>query len=482
MKSMKKVVIIGAGLTGLSAGITLQKNGIQSEIYEMAPWPGGVCTAWTRKGHTFDGCIHWMVGTRTGDPMRKMYEDVGALNPETVIYNPFEITMEIAGQVYRIPMNVELFHDYLVSIAPEDSRFITRFCKELERIANSVMITGKPKSMSDFYVLMTKGRGFFRAIIKHLRKTVGQYAKPVQNDQLRSIIHHLMPPSMSVFALVMMLGTRMSDNGGYPIGGAKDMIKRMSSLYEKLGGKLTCDSKVDEIMVEGGTVKGIMTKGAFKEATHVIAACDMYDTLQRMLKGRYPHPVLDKLLKDGPLFSPVMLVSYGLKRSFDIPFSIVHRLQTPLKTGGNMSVNSYHLRSFDFDPSFAPPGKSSVMVMLSAAFDEWHDLRINHYQAYQTKKLEIAHQLADHINLRYPGFKDAIEVIDVATPSTYHRLNNLYKASYEGFLPEPALLKLNIKPSIKGIRNLYLAGQWTTPGGGIPPAVMSGIQTANKIK
>ena len=480
-KPIKNVVIIGAGLTGLSAGITLQKRGIQSEIYEMAPWPGGVCTAWTRKGHTFDGCIHWMVGTRTHDPMRKMYEEVGALTPETIVYNPFEITLEIEGYVYSIPMNINLFRDFLMSIAPEDERFIKRFCKELDRVAQSVMVAGKPKNLHDLYIMMTKGRGFLRAIIKHLGKTVEQYTRRLQNDQLRNIIHHLMPPSMSVFALVMMLGTRMSDNGGYPMGGARDMIHNMSTMYQTLGGKLYCNSKVDEILVENGKIKGIMTKGQLKEATHVIAACDMYDILQRMLKGKHPHPVLDQLLKDGPLFSPVMLVSYGLNRSFDIPFSIVHRLQEPINTGENMSINSYHLRAFDFDPSFAPSGKSSVMAMLSAPFDEWHELRTNDHQAYQQKKQEIAHLLAERINLRYPGFKDAVEVIDVATPSTYYRLNNLYKASYEGFLPQPELFKLNIKPYIKGIRNLYLAGQWTTPGGGIPPAIISGIQTAKNI-
>jgi phytoene dehydrogenase-like protein len=89
--------------------------------------------------------------------------------------------------------------------------------------------------------------------------------------------------------------------------------------------------------------------------------------------------------------------------------------------------------------------------------------------------------LAEAIDRKYPGFKEAIEVLDVATPSTYVRLNNLYKASYEGFLPDPKLMSVKIKNTVPGVKNLYLIGQWTTPGGGIPPAVMSGVKIAKKI-
>ncbi len=53
----------------------------------MAPWPGGMCTAWERGGYWFDGCIHWMVGTKTGDGFNKLYREVGALTKDTVIYN-----------------------------------------------------------------------------------------------------------------------------------------------------------------------------------------------------------------------------------------------------------------------------------------------------------------------------------------------------------------------------------------------------------
>jgi len=61
-----KVIIIGGGVAGLSTGIYGQLNGYDTEILEMHTLPGGQCTAWKRKGYTFDYCIHWLVGTASG--------------------------------------------------------------------------------------------------------------------------------------------------------------------------------------------------------------------------------------------------------------------------------------------------------------------------------------------------------------------------------------------------------------------------------
>ncbi len=64
-----KVNIIGAGVPGLAVGCYLQMNGFDTEIFEMHDRPGGVCTAWRRKGYTFDGCIHWLMGSGPGSSM-----------------------------------------------------------------------------------------------------------------------------------------------------------------------------------------------------------------------------------------------------------------------------------------------------------------------------------------------------------------------------------------------------------------------------
>jgi phytoene dehydrogenase-like protein len=70
------LIIIGAGIAGLSAGCYAQMNGYRSQIFEMHNLPGGLCTAWPRKGYTFDGCIHYLFGSGPGQPFHRMWEEL----------------------------------------------------------------------------------------------------------------------------------------------------------------------------------------------------------------------------------------------------------------------------------------------------------------------------------------------------------------------------------------------------------------------
>ena len=69
--SKKKVIIVGGGIAGLSAGIYALKAGFDAEIYEKNPIAGGECMGWNRKGYHIDNCIHWLTGT---DPDTKLWE------------------------------------------------------------------------------------------------------------------------------------------------------------------------------------------------------------------------------------------------------------------------------------------------------------------------------------------------------------------------------------------------------------------------
>jgi phytoene dehydrogenase-like protein len=73
----KSMIVIGAGIAGLSAGCYAQMNGYRSRIYEMHTRPSGLCTAWQRKGYTIDYCIHWLTGSKPGGSMYRLWEEIG---------------------------------------------------------------------------------------------------------------------------------------------------------------------------------------------------------------------------------------------------------------------------------------------------------------------------------------------------------------------------------------------------------------------
>ena len=477
----KNVAIIGAGLAGLSAGICLQKKGVSTEIYELAPWAGGQCTAWARGGYRFDGCVHWMVGTRKGDPIYEMYWEVGALDEATEIYNAPSVRFEIKGETVEVPLTFEAFREFLLARAAGDEAEIEAILRDIRVMMQSEMPMGAPESLPELIRFVTKGRGFLSLALKHGKKTVKAYLAKLKSDDVRQILYHLMPPDFSATALIMMLGTRMSGNAGYPLGGASEIIRRMVEKYETLGGKLHLNTRVDEIAVEKGAATGVRAKGEFHPADYVVAACDAYDALHKMLGGRYAHPQLDELLANGRLFDPLILVSFGLGRRFDIPYSVSYECPEGIETSPGTKAFGFALRSFDFDPIAAPEGGSSVMAMLDAPFEYWAELRKTDLAGYRAEKQRLADAVAGELEKRLPGFTAAIHVTDVATPATYLRLTNVHKASYEGFVPVPELLTLNIKRKIPGLKRFMLSGQWTTVGGGICSAVADGLSAAKKI-
>lgn len=83
---MKKIVIIGAGMGGLSAGIFGQASGFETEIFEHHTVPGGQACSWKRKGYTFDGCLHHFMGAAPYSKLYALWKEVG-VNPD--IFIPF---------------------------------------------------------------------------------------------------------------------------------------------------------------------------------------------------------------------------------------------------------------------------------------------------------------------------------------------------------------------------------------------------------
>ena len=66
MNTLKRIVIIGGGIAGFCVGIHAWRNGFGALIVEKHDIAGGLATAWTRHGYTFENCIHWFVGSKPG--------------------------------------------------------------------------------------------------------------------------------------------------------------------------------------------------------------------------------------------------------------------------------------------------------------------------------------------------------------------------------------------------------------------------------
>lgn len=73
---MKKVVIIGGGVAGLTAGIYAQMNGFDSVIYEKHRVIGGLSSGWQRKGYQIEGSISYLMGVNPEDEFNQIWQEL----------------------------------------------------------------------------------------------------------------------------------------------------------------------------------------------------------------------------------------------------------------------------------------------------------------------------------------------------------------------------------------------------------------------
>ncbi len=122
------------------------------------------------------------------------------------------------------------------------------------------------------------------------------------------------------------------------------------------------------------------------------------------------------------------------------------------------------------------------MAMIEAPLVYWRTLRLEDPDSYRLRKEQLADRIASEIEKRYPGFKDAVYIVDIATPATFLRLANVNRGSFQGVAPTPEALGIRVKKTFPGLRRFCVCGQWMTPGGGVRAAAMAGMLAAKIIR
>jgi len=121
----KSIIIIGAGIAGLSAGCYGQMNGYRTQIFELHNKPGGLCTSWKREDYTIDGCLDWLVGSGPRNSFYKIWQELGALPGQRIIDHELFISIEgERGKVFNVYTDVDRLEQHMKELAPQDKKTI----------------------------------------------------------------------------------------------------------------------------------------------------------------------------------------------------------------------------------------------------------------------------------------------------------------------------------------------------------------------
>jgi phytoene dehydrogenase-like protein len=474
----RKIVIIGGGVAGLSAGIYARLNGFDAEIIEMHTVTGGQCTAWDRKGYRFDYCLHWLVGTRVG-PFNDIWKETGVLNNEVKIIDHEVHTrlFDKEGNEFILYTDLNRWEDYLCRLAPEDERVIKKMCSDMRKSAFLQPYADPPGLRNPFQSIrsMFSMMPVMKLFMKYGKMDCNKYFRKLgfKNKTLLGFFDSLYGSrDFSALAFIMMFAWFNQKNAGYLIGGSLPMAQRMTKRFTDLGGTLKKGVRVEKIIVENNTAEGvILSDGSRISADYVISAADGYSTIYGMLEGKYLTKKIDNAYNNWELFTPLVQVSFGIKRKIESEVPVESYLITNQQIGRTKTKNGYSIMNYCFDPTMAPEGKSVLIMRYESPWDLWKDIGDEEYKA---EKEVIKKDALEILEKLYPGISGDIEAIDVATPLTDVKYTGVLKGAYEGFMPSSKNLMDNINPFIPGLKKFYMAGQWLFPGGGLPPAGQSG--------
>lgn len=475
----KSIIIIGAGISGLSAGCYAQMNGYKSEIYELHNLPGGLCTSWQRKGYTFDGCIHWLIGSNPKSSANNLWREVGiAENTKFINHEEYLRVKDTNGKEVIIYTDPDKLESHLLSLSPEDEKPIKELCSAIRKCKH--FLPPVSNSFGEYMKMIPNILPVISVIDKYshlsLEKFSEQFQSPLISDALKLTFK---VPDIPMLTVVMALGNFFNKNAGYPIGGSLKFAKCIEQHYLNLGGNIHYNSRVSEIIVENDHAVGVrLEDGKEHRADIVISAADGYSTIFKMLNGKFIDENIKGHYDNSPIFSPLIQVSIGADYDLsDKPHALSVKLKEPINIAGE-ERKWLNIKHYCFDKSLSPNKKSSVVVNWKSDYDFWNKMR-NDTAAYQFNKDDISKKTIELIEQEYKGFKDKIEIVDVATPLTYERYTANWKGSMEGWLVTTdnidsiRVIGGAMSKTLPRLSNFYMVGQWVEPGGGVPTALIS---------
>jgi phytoene desaturase len=478
----KSIIIIGGGLAGLATGCYARMNGYRAQILEHHSEAGGVAKAWHHGDYLIDGGVHYLMGHRPGSACHELYRELGVFKnrqyPDLTDYVHF--IDEPTGNRVSFTGDLDLLSRDLKAIAPEDTKLIDDFIAGVRSLQKTDMfkMMETPVELMGLFGMLKQMWGLRRSF-RYLGGTYNQpiieFAKAAKNASLRRMLTHLFLPEVPAWFILLTLALLANRQMGFLAGSCADFTASLKERFTGLGGSLAFNSTVQEILVEHDRAVGVrLTDGSEHRSDVVVSAGDGYSTIFKLLGGRYTGKQVNRCYNTWERLRPLMTLSFGVNRDFSKEPSLNFLLLRKDMTIGNVVVDGFPLRFFNYGTDFSPPGKTVVQVLLITDWKYWNDLLRNDRQQYEAAKQAITAETLARLEEHYPGITSQVEVTDIATPYTTWRYTLNHEGAFMGWSPTPKALRTQLRKTLPGLDNFYIAGQWVMPGGGVPPCFYSG--------
>ena len=483
----KRVVVIGAGFSGLSVATSLAQQNFDVTILEKNSSPGGRARSFSENGFTFDmgPSWYWMpdvfdhyfatFGKQVSD-----YYELTRLDPAYSIFFGPSDTLEVPATQEEL---FALFEQY----EPGSSANLTLFLQEAAykyqvgihefvykpglslmefadwRVVNSLFRLQMFTSMADHVDKLFR-HPHLRKLLKFPVLFLG--ATPENTPAMYSLMNHA----------DLVLGT------WYPKGGMYQIVQGMVSLAEEMGVTIVTNQNVQHIVTNGRLASEVVTQDRRFDADAVVASADYHHVDSKLLNRgarNYSEAYWDK-----QVMAPSSLLFYlGVNKKmegllhhnlfFDQDFT-QHAEEIYEQPQWPSNPLFYVCCASKTDPTCAPPGHENVFLLIPVApgLEDTPALREHYYQVIMDRLEQLTGQSVRDAVVYQRSYAHRDFVMDY----------NAFKGNAYGLantLRQTAILKPSLKN--KKIKNMYYTGQLTVPGPGVPPSLISGLVTAREI-
>lgn len=479
--------VIGSGFGGLGAAIRLQAMGYQTTLFEMRDKPGGRAYVFEDQGFIYDGGptiitapflideLFELAGKRTEDYVR-----IVPCNPYYRIYFPDGRFFEYSGSESSMLEQIRKFN-------PSDAESYLRLLEKTEKIFDRAFTDLADEPFTRFSDMLRVAPDLIglRAD-QSVYKMVSQY---IRHPYLRQVFsfHPLFVGgnpfrSSSVYAMVHFLEKKWGVH--FAMGGTGALVNALVQLFIEMGGTLRLNARVNEILVNKGSVQGLrINETEVFDTNLVISNADVANTYRKLISPRHRAKWTNRRLENMRYSMSLFIIYFGTDRTYpDLPHhSIImsERYKELLEDIFDRKILaedfSIYLHSpTRTDPSLAPPGHDAFYVLspvphLGGKID------------WEKEKDRYATAILKSLEKFCPGLNEHIVSKIIVTPKHYEAdldsyLGNAFQ--FEPVLTQSAWFRPhNVSEDVKG---LYLVGAGTHPGAGLP-GVLSSAKMLEKI-
>ncbi|RYZ30954.1 MAG: phytoene desaturase [Chitinophagaceae bacterium] len=483
----QRVVIIGAGFAGLSSAAFMAKAGWKVTVVEKNSTAGGRAQQLKAEGFTYDmgPSWYWMP-----DVFERYFEQFGKKVSDYYSL----IRLDPSYRVYwndgftDIPADYQELKNVFESFEKGAGEKLDKYLHEASvkyKIGIQDLVYKPGQSLVEFLDWNVVKNVFKLDVFTSIKSHV---AKHFQHSRLRQLMEF---PILFLGALpqntpaLYSLMNYADIVGGtwYPEGGMFSIVKAMEDLAVELGVQFKYGESAQEILIESGNAKKLVTNKAVYEADAIISGADYQFTESHLLPQQYR--TYSEVYWDKKVLAPSCLLYYvGLNKKldnvlhhslfFDVPFDqhaaeIYTTPQWPKEPLFYLSVSS------KTDNTVAPQGCENLVVLIPVASGLDGDTETVREQYFN----KVIQRLEQHTG---QSIADAIIFKKTFSVSDFVAEYNSYKGNAYGLantLRQTAIFRPSCRS--KKVKNLFYTGQFTVPGPGVPPSLISGEVVSKEL-